>query len=191
MKKQKKNSSEIYLTREIMMREIISKLLDTDLLSGEVENKVLKEYLIYGKTYKEIAPLFKLTHFRVKQIVNNAFAIIKSRLSRHENIFSTLKKQQTEIEELKSSIAEKEETENQFNSLPEETQKLLSEKIETLPLDVRIINSCIKNHDIFFLRDLVKLTRRKFAGMRNIGKKSINEMDEFLNSKRLTWEMNV
>jgi DNA-directed RNA polymerase alpha subunit len=95
-----------------------------------------------------------------------------------------------EIEEFKNSLAEIEGKENQFKSLPKKVQKLLSAKIETIPLDKRITNSCI-HHEIYFLRDLVKLKKRNFSSMRNIGSKSINEMDEFLNSKGLTWEMNV
>jgi len=189
MKKQTKNLSENQLSKEIMTREIISKLLDTDILSG-VQTKILKEHLVYGKSSKEIAPLFDLTYFRVKQIIENGYVILKSRLSANQEIFSTLKKQQAEIEELKNSLAEKEGKENQFNSLPKEVQKLLSAKIETISLDKRIINSCI-HHEIFFLRDLVKLKKRNFSSMRNIGSKSLSEMEEFLNSKGLTWEMNV
>ena len=189
MKKQTKNLAENHLSKEIMTREIISKILDTDILSG-VQTKILKEHLVYGKSPKEIAPIFSLTYFRVKQIIENAYAILKSRLSANQELFLTLKKQRAEIEELKSIIAKMEGKENQFKSLPKEVQKLLSAKIETIPLDKRIINSCI-HHEIFYLRDLVKLRKRQFIGMRNIGSKSINEMDEFLTSKGLTWEMNV
>ena len=189
MKKQKKNISENHSSKEIMTREIISKLLDTDILSG-VQVKILKEHLVYGKSPKEIAPLFQLTYYRVNQIIENAYAIIKSRLSANQEIFSTLKKQQAEIEELKNSLSEIEGKENQFKSLSKQVQKLLSDKIETLPLDKRIINSCI-HHEIFFLRDLVKIKKREFSMMRNIGSKSLSEMEEFLNSKGLTWEMNV
>lgn len=188
MKKQK-NIAENHSSKEIMTREIISKLLDTDILSG-VQTKILKEHLVYGKSPKEIAPLFQLTYFRVNQIIENAYAILKSRLSSNQEIFSTLKKQQEEIEQLKEIIEKMEGKENQFKSLPKPIQKLLSAKIETMPLDKRIINSCL-HHEIYFLRDLVKLRKRQFIGMRNIGSKSINEMDEFLNSKGLTWEMNV
>ena len=89
MKKQEKNPTENPLSKEIMTREIISKLLDTDILSG-VQTKILKEHLVYGKSPKEIAPIFNLTYFRVKQIIENAYAILKSRLSANQELFSRL-----------------------------------------------------------------------------------------------------
>ena|ERR1051326_413585 len=180
-----KNSAE----REIILREIISKLLDTDILMG-AEQKVLKEYLVYRKSPLEIAVLFSLTPLRVKQIINNAFAIIKSKLSANGKLFYTIRKQQEQIEKFKYDIELKKQNESIFKSLPEETRKLLSEKIETASFDARAKNACIRNKIATF-RDLVRLSKREFSCIRDIGQKSIRETETFLQSKGLDWGMNV
>src|ERR1035437_5514551 len=115
MKKNLFHSEENNSEREIMKREIISKLLDTDILLG-AEQKVLKEYLVYEKPLKEIASLFHLTPLRVKQVLNNSFTILKSKLSSNEKLFFTMRKQQEEIEKFKYEATLKEQNEHIFKS---------------------------------------------------------------------------
>ena len=189
MKKNPFHSEENNSEREIMKREIISKLLDTDILFG-AEQKVLKEYLVYEKPLKEIASLFRLSPIRAKQVLNNSLTILKLKLSSNEKIFYTLRKQQEEIEKFRYEATLKEQNEHIFKSLPEEMQKILSEKLEKLPFDARVVNACA-NNNITTLRDLTKLSKRKFCAIRDIGKKSIRETEAFLQSKGLDWEMDV
>lgn len=67
---------------------------------------------------------------------------------------------------------------------------LLSRKLTDFPLSVRSLN-CLKANDINTVRDLVKLNKTDWLKFRTSGKKSLNELDDFITEHGLSWGMNV
>ena len=70
------------------------------------------------------------------------------------------------------------------------SDKLLDTKIANLPLSVRAL-CVLKSADIETVRDLVRLTRMDMLKYRNSGRKTLTELDEWLEDNGLTWGMYV
>lgn len=67
-----------------------------------------------------------------------------------------------------------------------EQKKLLGTKIEDHDFTVRLINN-LKALGVVTVGDILKLTRKRFATGRNVGKKSIDELEEFLKVANLNF----
>lgn len=68
--------------------------------------------------------------------------------------------------------------------------KLLSKSIDELDLSVRSAN-CLKNANIYTLRDLVRKAEREMLETKNFGKKSLEELQEVLTKLGLHFGMDV
>lgn len=67
---------------------------------------------------------------------------------------------------------------------------LLNRQLTDFPLSVRSLN-CLKANNIHTVRDLVKLNKIDWLKFRSSGKKSLNELDDFITEHNLSWGMNV
>ncbi len=68
--------------------------------------------------------------------------------------------------------------------------KLLSKSIDELDLSVRSAN-CLKNANIYTLRDLVRKNEKEMLETKNFGKKSLEELQDVLNKLGLQFGMDV
>lgn len=73
---------------------------------------------------------------------------------------------------------------------PGHDNELLDRKLVDFALTVRTINVLSMN-DIKTVRDLVRLHRTDFLNLRSTGKKTLNEIEEFLLDHNLRWGMDV
>ncbi|MBR6076922.1 MAG: DNA-directed RNA polymerase subunit alpha, partial [Paludibacteraceae bacterium] len=71
-----------------------------------------------------------------------------------------------------------------------EQEALLDQKVTDMKLTVRTLN-ILKSNDIYTVRDLVRLKKLDWIKFRNGGKKSLAELDDFIQSIGLQWGMNV
>jgi len=69
-------------------------------------------------------------------------------------------------------------------------RQLLKTKLVDMDLSVRALN-CLKAADVDTLGDLVSFNKNDLLKFRNFGKKSLTELDELVESKGLTFGMNV
>lgn len=69
-------------------------------------------------------------------------------------------------------------------------RQLLKTRLVDMDLSVRALN-CLKAADVETLGDLVQFNRNDLLKFRNFGKKSLTELDELIESKGLTFGMNV
>ena len=69
-------------------------------------------------------------------------------------------------------------------------EELLNEKISFDYFSVRSVN-CMKASDIETIRDLVRHRNCDLERFRNFGKKSLEELDNFIKDHGLHWGMNV
>ncbi|MBR1525188.1 MAG: hypothetical protein IJ640_00815 [Prevotella sp.] len=68
--------------------------------------------------------------------------------------------------------------------------RLLAQEIRAFDISVRCLN-VLRYAEIYTVRDLVRQHRRDLLKQRNFGKKSLIELDEFLENHGLAWAMNV
>ncbi|MBR6140916.1 MAG: hypothetical protein IKQ37_04030 [Bacteroidaceae bacterium] len=76
------------------------------------------------------------------------------------------------------------------DKLTPEQEALLDQKVTDMKLTVRTLN-ILKSNDIYTVRDLVRLKKLDWIKFRNGGKKSLAELDDFIQSIGLQWGMNV
>ena len=76
------------------------------------------------------------------------------------------------------------------DELTPEQEALLGQKITDMDLSVRTLN-ITKANGIETIRDLVRLHKTDWLKFRNGGKKSLTELDDFIQSVGLQWGMNV
>lgn len=84
---------------------------------------------------------------------------------------------------------EKAETE-EFDETSLHMRQLLKTKLVDMDLSVRALN-CLKAADIDSLGDLVSYNKNDLLKFRNFGKKSLTELEDLIESKGLTFGMNV
>lgn len=68
--------------------------------------------------------------------------------------------------------------------------KILATSMSDCDISVRALN-CLRYAEIETIRDLVTMHRQDLLKYRNFGKKSLTELDEFLEDKGLAWGMDV
>ena len=69
-------------------------------------------------------------------------------------------------------------------------RQLLKTKLIDMDLSVRALN-CLKAAEVDTLGDLVSFTKNDLMKFRNFGKKSLTELDELVESKGLTFGMDL
>jgi len=84
---------------------------------------------------------------------------------------------------------EKAETE-EFDESSLHMRQLLKTKLVDMDLSVRALN-CLKAADIETLGDLVSFNKNDLLKFRNFGKKSLTELEDLVETKNLTFGMNV
>ena len=84
---------------------------------------------------------------------------------------------------------QKSETE-EFDETSLHMRQLLKTKLVDMDLSVRALN-CLKAADIDTLGDLVSFNKNDLLKFRNFGKKSLTELEDLIESKGLSFGMNV
>jgi DNA-directed RNA polymerase subunit alpha len=86
--------------------------------------------------------------------------------------------------------AEEQAAEEDFDEDSLHMRQLLKTKLIDMDLSVRALN-CLKAADVDTLGDLVSFNKNDLLKFRNFGKKSLTELDELVETKGLTFGMNV
>ena len=165
--------------------------------------------IINGKDVGWIAQDYCLTRSRIMQIFHKGcrkareLSTIKEQLDelhklRNEaelmktelNImYDKLKNKMVRITEQKIQEMDKEEC-IKYIKTTDEMLKILSTSLVDCNLSTRALN-CLKSAHIETIGDLIKFTRANLLKFRNFGKKTLGELDDFLESKGLTFGTDV
>lgn len=169
--------------------------------------------ILQGEHITDIAEEWGLTRERVAQIWIKALGVY----SRKEDLLVAQAKQQAEItrmyqsqiDELNETIAQKNgaisglmvRLDNLRKGLPEEpalimpnelnrNAAILNMEARKMGLSVRALN-VLKALDITRVHQLISIGRKRILYSRNCGKKSIDELTEWLESNGLSWDMDL
>ena len=171
---------------------------------------VLKRF-INGSTFEEVSDDMVISRERIRQIFEIACRKIKKASniveklndydfmkSEYETIKESGKMLQKENDKLRERLEIK-KREERLKTLQErknyldETDdicKILSKNLKDCDLSVRALN-CLKYADIKTVGDLVQYAKRDLLKFRNFGKKSLTELDDFIEENNLHWSMDV
>lgn len=87
-------------------------------------------------------------------------------------------------------IGSKFSQEDEFDETSLHMRQLLKTKLVDMDLSVRALN-CLKAADLEILADLVVFTKNDLLKFRNFGKKSLTELEELVNSKGISFGMDI
>lgn len=180
------------------IKTIFSKLLnERSSLLTQREMDILKMVLLEDKKPEEIAGKCDLTSERIKQIFQHGIKRLYIKMDAFTDALNKKPEMQREINDLTNQVNLLEaklnlydETKKRRSALPEETQLLLNVGLEDFDISVRALN-ILNNENIKTVEDLVKIKRTDFLKLRNAGKKGADELEAFLISRGLAWNMKL
>ena len=190
------DARDFYLSIPKMMQELG--------VLNEREAKVVT-MLIEGKTMEEIGEDLYISRERVRQIFFKAIrksshiAHLKEELDAYEQLkkkYATLQEAVNVMDDdFKEYVRMKVEAKTMDDdpvelSKEDEFLNFLSTPLSEFDFSVRCLN-CLRYADIRTIADLVRLQKRDVLCLRNFGKKSLTELDDFIEEKGLQWGMNV
>lgn len=181
------------------------------------EHLILEDLFIKGVKMSAVSERYGISRERIRQITLHALGKIAHRMISYPKLHEETKRLNNEIRMLKETIVfqetEKKRLLNVFSSLAPVNQPsssldldklvinkldnsqmilrhLLAANVKDFPLSVRSLN-CLHYADIETVGDLVRRSRNELLKFRNFGRKSLMEIEDFMDSWGLSWEMNV
>lgn len=150
--------------------------------------------VLNGKPYREIAERLKLKEPSIAAIWRKALRKFQYTLNRIDVLEEEVARLNKEVENRESIILELnskldgQETIEQIEY--KRMRNLLATDMCNFNLSARVLNT-LRNAEVSTLGDLVKLQRTALTKFRNFGKKSLTELDELIEKKGLSWNMDT
>lgn len=185
---------ELSLVRSISKiygREVLYNIIDKNLYDlTNYERDIVLDLFTYGDS-SMVADKYGLTRARILQLYGRAMRNIvrqptmKSKLKEIETLKEEVQ-HLTRLVNLYRTSEEKKITEREKAEIDEAMRSdiLLSKKVSDCYFSVRLLN-CLKCAEIETVGELVKMRKRDFFKMRNFGKKSMRELEEWLEKEGL------
>ncbi len=174
-----------------MMKDILGGLLKQgNHLLCERDNDVLRWILIEDKSVKEVAEKICLTPTTIKYIFNRGFGRLCFHCSEVTSTLHNVKAMEKNIHVLTNKLNEYKIKEHNYSLLSSNTQEILKMKISDLDFSARLKKS-LRYADINTVADFVKMYKQDFQRFRNIGKLTINEVEDFFKLHKLSWNMKL
>ena len=148
------------------------------------ELKVI-ELTLQGKSLSEVGEKVSLTRERTRQVLEKALHRIQGYPNEVQMKDKIIHEQEQIIQELQKQLSDM-----GVSTIPCGQQFILQTRLQDLPFNVRTLN-CLKAAEIETVGDLVKTPRESFLKFRNFGKKSLEELDDFLAAHNLSWGMQI
>lgn len=153
------------------------------------ERDILSEFLV-GKDARRIASDYELSIPRIQQILNKACRriyeqtdIIRDNIRKGREAQEEVKLLKYKLKDLRHQYDEYRTRHYDYSICYAEPPRILAAKLIDYDLSVRALN-CLKGADVETLGDLLMnyTSARKMRNLRNSGKKSIREIEEFVAS---------
>lgn len=149
---------------------------------------VLTELILNNKSVKEISAITQLSPNRTKVVIENAQRILLNRILKANEKYSAISQTEKELvkhKELAKKLTEKLEAKK---SVPKKLKQQLILPIKDAGFSGRLRN-ILMNADINTIGDAINIGKLKFSRLRNNGKKSMEELEEYLKTNNLNWDM--
>ena len=177
--------------------EAVSSLIHS-LLKGDItrlvsiHHKLLTEVLCNGKTFAELKDVVNLNTTRQKTIFEDAVLIVNAHIKNTNEKLASYDKMEKELIELRhwKHLLESHEVKENKKNISSKMKKMLSQRIRALNFSGRVKNICYHN-GIITLADLVVLSPKNILSVRNAGKKTIDEIQDYFIEHGLDWEMDI
>lgn len=172
------------------------------------EAEIMKK-LLKGSTYEDIGESFGLSRERIRQIVEKSIrksrdlTWLKERLDHIRDLETDNQSMKAAYKNIKGQLRQQEEQERKESKQDEEARrqaimekdevcKLLSTRLMDCEFSARTIH-CLTTGGCDFetIGDVVRLRKTDVLKIRNFGKKSLKELDDFFDTHGLQWGTDV
>lgn len=173
------------LARETFYLSLVDMLGEDEEVTHRM--KTILQSLLMGDTFEEIGEYLGLTRERVRQLAEKAIRkaahLIDLRTLKEEN--ARLKQEnetiRTQIRPLLSLVDD---------GKTDDVYALLVTPVNDLELSVRTLN-CLKNFNLKTVGDIARMNKSTFMRIRNMGRKTITEVEDYLASVGLCFGYDV
>lgn len=144
-------------------------------------NAEILKMLLMGEDINSISTRFELTSSRVKQIIDDGLLDIEMNIT---NFLTMKAERDTLLEEVKIHRINElnlDKIRCEVKNMKDVTPSILTQEIVDCGLSVRAINCC-RFGEITTIGDLVAHTEYSLLTIRNMGKKTLNELKDYLSS---------
>lgn len=189
---------EFYMNIPIMLNELG--------LINYRESQIMRD-IINGTDLGWIAQNYGLTRTRITQIFYKGcrkardLSTIKMQLNELSELRNEMAQMKAELKIMNDELKVQRAAEQELQEMDEEERikhiketdeilKMLNTRLVDCNLTVRSLN-CLKSADVETIGDLARLTRSELLRFRNFGKKSLGELEDFLDSKGLSFGTDV
>lgn len=143
------------------------------------------EAVLKGEALQDVAHKEQISYNTARQIVEKTLRKLAFAVNRTKEQESLISEHEQTIQGLQGKLY----TEGRTIYTPEQ-QEILKKRISDFDFPVRIW-ICLRAAEILTVGDLVKHHRSDLLEFRNFGKKSIVELDKFLEAHGLSWGMEI
>lgn len=172
------------------MKAFVNVCIDMlDSTSITYREKEIIKMICDGYGYDDIADRFCLTRERVRVLYEKALRHLTASTRSHMKLLNERITMMREIESLKSIINTQRKLMDgeKIKAIDEDENEWFKVKIIDLNLSVRAIN-CLKCCNINTLGELVQYKKESFMKKRTVGKKTVMELDDLIDSLGLKWQ---
>jgi len=153
--------------RQIIRYKFVDKLSNDEIAVKLNVHKTSVKYVIISATNLVLKRTCQLAvEFRNLENSNNQYS-------------ETLKNIRSTVNNMVSNKKNKPEEPHVIHKTPQSEEELESIKMMDLPIGTRAKNS-FKDGDLMTLKDIVSMKRKELERFRNLGKKSLNQVEEVL-----------
>jgi DNA-directed RNA polymerase alpha subunit len=167
-------------TREECIKILLHSVLKIEVKTiMEIEKTILIEVLDNNKSFAELQSKCSLTRTRQRIILENAtnkFAKYLESINEKQQFYEESEKELIELRHWKKILEANIEKEK---AIDPKLKKLLALTIKEIGFSSRVQQVCY-NENIYTISDLVKYSKRNLSRIRNCGRKSVKEIEDFL-----------
>lgn len=176
--------SEIYKNAD-MLADLFDTAYSMLTLDKDYKKVLTVKMFLKGHTLSEIALGLEIPQERVRRLLSMGI----NRLKRIKNCTELVEENKRLLDQITKISTENialKEVQDAIHVKESQTKNLLDTKIRDLNLSVRIISG-LRTINVYTLGDLTRQERHKVYNIRNIGKNSMQELDDLLKSYNLDW----
>jgi len=147
--------------------------------------KVL-QMLLAGDDIKTIAKTFNLTSERIKQLIRKKLFDISVHIESYRELKEERDKLLAEVDALRLNTRTHEKIQCEIKQSEDVRPNILTMRLSQCDLSVRTLH-CLRSADIYTIGDLVSKRKSELSCIRNLGKVSLIELDDFIHDFGLEW----
>jgi hypothetical protein len=176
------------LLKDEVVKTLLTTLLNLEFQPSPLYKTVLVELILNSKSVKEIAEITKLTPNRTKAVIKQAEKLLLNHILLLSKILPAYSLTQQAVSNYKGQLEHFQKQLGKNKNISKEIIRELNQQIAQTGLSSRLKNN-LRYADIYTVGEAINIGRRGFSMLRNSGKKTIQEFEDYMEQNGLSWDM--